>query len=317
MTLLLGFFVLYGIIVIDGGYTLIDEYKGTTFFSHFDFTSWNNGCGRPLSESEAITAGIINTTETKAYIGVEDKSKYTNNDGYCREVVQIQSKNSFNEGLFILNADHMPYGCGVWPAFWFMGPNWPYNGEIDVVENINLATDNQATLHTGNTCDFASQKSIMNSDITGYVASTNCSFQPGCSIEAKDGNAFGVGFDNSGGGAWAVIVNDTTGISMWSWTAKNIPNDVNIKQPNPNNWGKPFSFFPFGSWCPSSNFKSLKILIDTYLCGWAGQSGGYPFSWSNQCSQFGNNCQDFVKNNPSQFTKAYWMINYLDVYKST
>ena len=23
-------------------------------------------------------------------------------------------------------------GCGTWPAFWLVGPNWPNGGEIDV-----------------------------------------------------------------------------------------------------------------------------------------------------------------------------------------
>ena len=50
----------------------------------------------------------------------------------------------------------MPYGCGTWPAYWFVGPSWPNNGEIDVIEGV----DNQdhsylsMTLHTSNGCDF-------------------------------------------------------------------------------------------------------------------------------------------------------------------
>lgn len=26
----------------------------------------------------------------------------------------------------------MPFGCGTWPAYWLVGPNWPSGGEIDV-----------------------------------------------------------------------------------------------------------------------------------------------------------------------------------------
>jgi len=31
----------------------------------------------------------------------------------------------------------MPHGCAVWPAFWLDGSNWPYNGEMDIVEGMN------------------------------------------------------------------------------------------------------------------------------------------------------------------------------------
>lgn len=33
-----------------------------------------------------------------------------------------------------MDAYHMPWGCGVWPAWWSYGPNWPQSGEIDIIE---------------------------------------------------------------------------------------------------------------------------------------------------------------------------------------
>lgn len=38
-----------------------------------------------------------------------------------RKSIRIQSKNTFTGGLLIMDAVHMPAGCGTWPAFWSNG----------------------------------------------------------------------------------------------------------------------------------------------------------------------------------------------------
>ena len=44
--------------------------------------------------------------------------------------------------------------CGTWPAWWLVGPNSPYGGEIDIIEGVNMQTHDDTTLHTGPGCDF-------------------------------------------------------------------------------------------------------------------------------------------------------------------
>ena len=51
--------------------------------------------------------------------------------------VRITSVKTFYHGLVIADFDRMPFGCSVWPAFWTVGPNWPNNGEVDIVEGVN------------------------------------------------------------------------------------------------------------------------------------------------------------------------------------
>src|SRR5262249_12807621 len=37
-----------------------------------------------------------------------------------------------------------------WPAFWMLGPGqWPENGEIDILEDVNALSEHSGTLHCG------------------------------------------------------------------------------------------------------------------------------------------------------------------------
>ena len=54
-----------------------------------------------------------------------------------RRSVRITTQYSYTGGLVLLDAVHMPTGCGTWPAFWSNGPDWPTFGEIDIVEGVN------------------------------------------------------------------------------------------------------------------------------------------------------------------------------------
>jgi hypothetical protein len=41
-------------------------------------------------------------------------------------------------------------GLGYWPAFWMLGPGqWPENGEIDILEDVNALSEHSGTLHCG------------------------------------------------------------------------------------------------------------------------------------------------------------------------
>ncbi|HEY1570212.1 MAG TPA: ricin-type beta-trefoil lectin domain protein [Pseudonocardiaceae bacterium] len=41
-------------------------------------------------------------------------------------------------------------GLGYWPAFWMLGPGqWPENGEIDILEDVNSLSDRSGTIHCG------------------------------------------------------------------------------------------------------------------------------------------------------------------------
>jgi hypothetical protein len=91
-----------------------------------------------------------------------------------------------------------------------------------------------------------------------------------------------------------------------------IPGDITAGlNPDPGSWGKPMSYFALGTAeCSANHFGMHNIVINTTFCGdWAGnvyKGADGRTGWSA--------CTDYVKNNPSQFTNAYWDIKYVHVF---
>ena len=88
-----------------------------------------NGHVQYVNRSLAVQNGYAVTNPSNVYIGA-DHSGFYPKGGPGRPSVRLLSNNVYTHGLFILDLTHMPTGCGTWPAFWTLGPNWPYNGEI-------------------------------------------------------------------------------------------------------------------------------------------------------------------------------------------
>jgi beta-glucanase (GH16 family) len=126
-------------------YQLVEQHKGLSFFDGFDFfTDSDPTNGTVAYGSRAFAAankhiGVVynnnyNTNSTpSAYMGV-DYTTITPN----RPSVRLTSKQSYNHALVLIDVQHMPTGCGVWPALWMVGPNWPNSGEIDIIEQVIL-----------------------------------------------------------------------------------------------------------------------------------------------------------------------------------
>ena len=66
-------------------------------------------------------------------------------DGQVSASIRLMTLQNFTEGLFVLDATHVPAGCSLWPAWRFVGDieNWG-DGEIDVIEGDNWIQNNQA-----------------------------------------------------------------------------------------------------------------------------------------------------------------------------
>ena len=101
-------------------------------------------------------------------------------------------------------------------------------------------------------------------------------------------------------------------INIYFFPHSNAPADISGTAPDPTTWGTPTASFVGGSTCDiDANFQNNNIVLDTTFCGsWAGTA------WSSDpvCGPKAATCQDYVQNNPTAFTEAYWTINSLKVY---
>ena len=153
-----------------------------------------------LQQSSGLTSI---SSEGNAIMRVDTTPQVTGN----RASVRIQSQFTLTAGgLVIMDSVHMPTGCGTWPAFWTKGPNWPVDGEIDIVEGVNNYTNSQATLHTGVGCTLpndATQLNMSGSLVSGLNCAASQTGNDGCGVRASQTNSFGEPFNNNGGGVYA------------------------------------------------------------------------------------------------------------------
>lgn len=195
--------------------------------------------------------------------------------------VRIQSKNQYASGLFIFDVIHTPIGCATWPALWLTDPaNWPLNGEIDVMEAVNVVsnTQNQITLHTASGCSMGVKRKE-----TGHSLSTSCvnttNDNAGCGVDAGT-NTFGQAFNSNGGGLAAMELR-SDGIRVWQFARASIPADITSGSPDPSTWGEATADFPNTDCNIGTHFKNQSIIANIDLCG----------SWAGTQSIYSENCE--------------------------
>jgi len=237
-----------------------------------------------------------------------------------RKSIRLESKERFRRGLFVIDAPHMPTGCGTWPAFWMYDSPWPDMGEIDIIEGVHDSAVNSAALHTGPGCsmDGVPEDSFQgqwNPGLTAQAA-TNCyveapgqSRNQGCSLGFPDGT-FGAAWNEDGGGAYAALW-DESGVQIWAFRGGCVPEDLRCGRPEPSRWGMPAARFSFGPRCGEGHFASLRVVINLTFCGdWAGVS----WPWSG-CLLRGVSCDAFVRGHPEAFAEAFWAVRAVQVYR--
>ncbi|CAE6447912.1 unnamed protein product [Rhizoctonia solani] len=284
-------------------------YEGQDFFDGFDFYTDKdptNGQVQYVDSDTAFSEKLAYVTSDDKVVMKVDNTTYLS-QGQNRKSVRIQSKKRFNGGLFILDLEKAPHGCGTWPAFWTVGPNWPHGGEIDIFEGVHENTRNQATFHTSDGCTITDPQNF-----TGNLLATDCSAfsdnNAGCGLINDSAASFGAPFNAVGGGVFASRW-DSNGIWIWFFHRYTIPNDITNKVPNPALWGKPTALLSNSSCAPNKYFWDHQIVFDITFCGdWAG--GSYS---GDGCP---GTCSDRVLD-PNNFYNTTWSINYVHVFRNS
>jgi beta-glucanase (GH16 family) len=124
-----------------------DEFDGPNG-SPVDTTKWGfdtGGNGWGNNELETYTNRTTNASLENGMLVIKAlKETFTGSDNRTRDYTsaRLLTKNKFSQAYGRIEARlKVPYGQGIWPAFWMLGDNintagWPNCGEIDIMENI-------------------------------------------------------------------------------------------------------------------------------------------------------------------------------------
>lgn len=194
------------------------------------------------------------------------------------------------------------------PNLYLLDPsNWPYNGQINVLENVNLGDAGSYTsLHTADGCTM---KNIQRHQ-TGLVLATSCvnttGENSGCAV-LNPPETFGETFNRQGGGVFALSITPL-GIREWFFPRNDTPTNVfpsslDQRAPDSSTWGTPIADFP-GTECDiASHFYNLTLALDIDLCGgWAGSRSVFS---RTGC---GARCVDVVSGGDGLFGEAFWEL---------
>ena len=129
----------------------------------------------------------------------------------------------------------------------------------------------------------------------------------GCSQKGPP-NSMGPEFNRRGGGTFATEWDPEGGhVRTWFWPADGyLPMDIAMHAPDPDSWGRPYSYFGIDKTCPAEHFKNMRMVFDLTFCG---DLGGPTFAASCPEHAAKMTCQEFVAMHPEAFREACTIID--------
>ncbi|EGG09306.1 family 16 glycoside hydrolase [Melampsora larici-populina 98AG31] len=315
---------------ISGGggnlWTLKSEASGSQITDFFNFESVNQGSQGGIAQyvdlEEGYRSSIVGSKDGTLYLGV-DTTKHAEN----RKSIRISSKDTFSPGtLLVVDILHMPAACGAWPALWTVAKDgeWPEHGEIDIIEGVNMFTQNSLSAHT-KTGFWMKSTGFHSKFMLDGDQQTNCDASAtndqGCGLRDPSQASFGEPFNAAKGGIH-VMEWTNEAINIFFFPRDEVPGDIASGHPSKSSsWGQPRARFQgSGGQSTGDYFKEHVLVINTNLCGqwpegvWnsAATYAGQPKSCAAMTGY--STCQDFIANAGDQLHEAYWAIKSVKVY---
>ena len=132
-------------------YSWSDEFNGTSL----DESTWTYEYGaHGWGNNEKQYYRKENTSVSDGYLSITAKKEDYNGAKYTSSRIITMNKYETHYGYFEARIS-LPRGNGIWPAFWMLGANfeeinWPFSGEIDIMEAINSENKTYSTIHYNN-----------------------------------------------------------------------------------------------------------------------------------------------------------------------
>ena len=170
--------------------------------------------------------------------------------------VYKESCSLFRSSPFFPCLDRWPKLISLTQRSWTGSINaWPNGGEIDIVEGVNLQTNDEVVLHTGKKCSMASD----NDKMTGTPGMPDYDNANGCTVKDKNSNSYGEGLNKGRGGVYAMEWTSKS-IKIWWWGRNSIPEDVRNGTPSPQGWQVPLASFDDSGCDIDKMFKDHQIV---------------------------------------------------------
>ncbi|KZT28457.1 glycoside hydrolase family 16 protein [Neolentinus lepideus HHB14362 ss-1] len=301
-------------VTFASAYQLAREYSGKNFFNGWDFFDGydysQSGDAMYLGQAAATSANLayVDSSSGSVIVKVDNTTNVPWNDK--RNSVEISTQDFYGIGsVFVADFAHLPYGCSVWPAFWTRGKVWPDQGEIDIIETVNLMGHNQMALHTTSGCTHTTPSSQV-----GSSGETNCNATSGsgCTVAEQKANSFGSDFASAGGGVFATQF-DVSGIYIWFWSRADVPSTISASNTtiDPSTWGAPSAAYPTSSCEVSKYFGAQQLVLDINLCGpWANST------YSQTCGTGECYLNSVINAGSPNYDNAYFDISYIRVFSA-